>query len=322
MKQLLVILTLVTWQAHGAFTEEHRRLYFDENYKKAAQGKDPLIFSDYQNVYAGKIDFAKLEYSKRFRTADDAKKFKEFLWQLTPDDILKMDQEIADQLYARLTAGPIPDGAFFGKADMQKDSSFLHISERFLHVVKFDMAALKRAIANLWHGKVFYKNRRVLKNLIPRESVQSGDLDALFPGLPGGRKVKDLLGRSANAVPNPLKTTEQVYEMFPAKLYCGQSLMDSRRESVIIDYAYSDTIQPDYNENPSINFLASRHGMYIRDEIRMVHPGMYLGKAYVSRAFFLTFILNNPTVEAQYKGQTDWSSMEECWSEKPLGAIQ
>ncbi len=62
--------------------------------------------------------------------------------------------------------------------------------------------------------------------------------------------------------------------LFPAKLYCGQSLLDGRRESVIIDYAFTDEL-PGYREHP--DSLGGRKGLRIRDEIRMVRPGFYLG---------------------------------------------
>ena len=35
---------------------------------------------------------------------------------------------------------------------------------------------------------------------------------------------------------------KEAWLLFPAKLYCGQSLLDSRRESVIIDYFFSDEL--------------------------------------------------------------------------------
>ena len=81
--------------------------------------------------------------------------------------------------------------------------------------------------------------------------------------------------------------------LFPAKLYCGQSLLDSRRESIIIDYAFTDEIEG-YQERP--DFLAGRRGLRIRDEIRMVRPGFYLGRAYADRAFLLNFTLYNAAI--------------------------
>ena len=76
----------------------------------------------------------------------------------------------------------------------------------------------------------------------------------------------------------------EVWLFFPAKVYCGQSLLDARRESIIVDYDYSDEIE-DYRASP--NSLAGRGGLKIRDEIRMIRPGFYLGRAYTNRMFLL-----------------------------------
>ena len=81
--------------------------------------------------------------------------------------------------------------------------------------------------------------------------------------------------------------------LFPARLYCGQSLLDGRRESIIIDYAFTDEI-PGYREKP--DFLAGRRGFQVRDEIRMIRPGFYLGRAYLGRAFALNFTLYNEEI--------------------------
>ena len=100
--------------------------------------------------------------------------------------------------------------------------------------------------------------------------------------------------------------------MFPARLYCGQSLLDSRRESVIIDYFYTDEI-PGYRERP--DYLAGRRGLQVRDEIRMVRPGFYLGRAYLGKIFLLNFTLYNKEVAGRdgdafvKTGQVK----EDCW---------
>jgi hypothetical protein len=103
-----------------------------------------------------------------------------------------------------------------------------------------------------------------------------------------------------------------VWLLFPAKLYCGQSLLDGRRESVIIDYSYSDEIA-DYRASP--DSLAGRNGLQIRDEIRMVRPGLYLGRAYAHRMFLLNFILFDPE-EAERAGPAFAAGApiaEDCW---------
>ena len=56
-------------------------------------------------------------------------------------------------------------------------------------------------------------------------------------------------------------------------------------------------------------------GLRIRDEIRMVRPGLYLGRAYVNRAFLLNFTLFNADVAerdgpAFARGE---AVAEDCW---------
>ena len=51
---------------------------------------------------------------------------------------------------------------------------------------------------------------------------------------------------------------------------------------------------PGYREKPDA--LAGRDGLDIRDEIRMVRPGFYLGRAYMKKVFVLNFTLYNGEV--------------------------
>jgi hypothetical protein len=108
-----------------------------------------------------------------------------------------------------------------------------------------------------------------------------------------------------------LRRTE-AWLLFPAKLYCGQSLLDGRRESIVIDYAYTDEI-PVYRAKP--DNLAGRGGLKIRDEIRMVRPGFYLGRAYANRVFLLNFTLYDPeTAENGLKAFKEGAAIaEDCW---------
>jgi len=148
----------------------------------------------------------------------------------------------------------------------------------------------------LWKGKVFYRQERLLRNRI--DDVQALKAIGLVEGEP---KLKITVNGHESSL------------LFPAKLYCGQSLLDSRRESVIIDYAFTDEISG-YQEKP--DFLAGRRGVKVRDEIRMVRPGFYLGRAYLDRVFLLNFTLyNKDTVsrdDAAFRKAGTVS--EDCWS--------
>jgi len=142
---------------------------------------------------------------------------------------------------------------------------------------------------------VFFRDDRLLRNRID-------DLDALKKAglIEGEPKKVSINGKDA-------------WLLFPAKLYCGQSLLDARRESVIVDYLFTDEI-PGYLEKP--DFLAGRRGARVRDEIRMVRPGFYLGRAYLDRVFGLNFTLYNKGI-AERDGEAFLKTgqvSEDCWS--------
>ena len=211
------------------------------------------------------------------------------------------DQEQIDQIYARLTAGPIPDGPYDGDLFFPKGiSGDRRIREIIGGLPGLAVGAktvkLELIGKNLWRGKVFYRDDRVLRNRIE-------DLSVLEP----------IIGGSTSELRKIEVGGKDQWLLFPARLYCGQSLLDSRRESVIIDYAYSDEI-PGYVERP--DFLAGRRGLQVRDEIRMVRPGFYLGRAYLGKVFVLNFTLYNAEV-AERDGEAYVRTgvvAEDCWA--------
>src|SRR5258707_1241655 len=254
-----------------------------------------VTFAQYGNDYASKPDFADVEHSFPLSP--------EQLMTLTPQNILALDQEKIDQIYARLTAGPIPDGAYDGDLSFPKGTSGAKRLGEIVGGVKgwaadLELEKLTLLGRQLWKGKVFYRDQRVLRNRID----DLGLFADFFPDKADADEVKRL------AAEHPTK--EEQY--FPAKLYCGQSLLDSRRESVIIDYAFTDEIEG-YRKVP--DKLAGREFLVVRDEIRMVRPGFYLGRAYMAGAFILNFTLYNKALadsgsEAFLKGQP---APEDCW---------
>lgn len=257
-------------------------------------GKLNIPFAPHGADYQSKMDFAQLEH-KMPLTAEHLK-------LITRANLATLEQEQIDQIYARLSAGPIPDGAFEGDLFFPKGmSGKSRLSEiaggglkGFLAQLKLDKLDTLGEI--LWKGKVFYRDQRVLRNRIE-------DLVALKPLIQG--ELKDLQKIVVNG--------KDQWLLFPAKLYCGQSLLDSRRESIIIDYAFTDEIEG-YREWP--DFLAGRRGFKVRDEIRMIRPGLYLGRAYLDKVFVLNFVLENKEIAARdaevfFKtGQVK----EDCWT--------
>jgi len=257
------------------------------------RGSD-IGFAPYGEGYSSKPDFADVERKYPLTPQQRA--------GLTPQKLKDMDQEQVDQIYARLTSGPIPDGphdgdlffpkGFTGKTRIAEIVGGLKGAAAELEVAKLEI--LGRA---LWKGKVFYRNDRLLRNRIDHLEL----LQEFFPNPAEEAQVREISVKG---------NKDQLY--FPAKLYCGQSLLDSRKESVIIDYAFTDEIDG-YHAIP--DKLAGREGLLIRDEIRMVHPGFYLGRAYSGGSFLLNFTVYN---DAAAKAGTDefvrtGTVTNDCW---------
>lgn len=257
------------------------------------RGKGPDVrFGQYSQEYQTKPDFAQLEYELPLS--------REELGRITPENLAALDQEQIDQIYARLAAGPIPDGAFDGTVLLPRGASGRFrvaeiaggFAEFALHLKGLTIESIGET---LWKGKVFYRDERVLRNRIEDLSVLKK------AGLVEGDPRKMTVGG------------RETWLLFPAKLYCGQSLLDSRRESIIIDYFFTDEV-PGYQEKP--DYLAGRRGLRVRDEIRMVRPGFYLGRAYLDKIFLLNFTLYNKEIAERDGGpfMKTGEVRQDCWT--------
>ncbi|MCP5417108.1 MAG: hypothetical protein H6965_08455 [Chromatiaceae bacterium] len=262
-------------------------------------GKQPdpeIRFMDYAGDYGSKPFFARVEHNLPLTAGVEERRQ---LALVTPKYLAGLDQEKVDQIYARLTAGPIPDGPFDGDLFFPEGSSGKLRAAEIVSglkslAIRFKAKKLEIIGSVLWKGKVFYRDEMLLRNRIE-------DLALLAP------LIDDML-----SVPKIEVNGRDSWLLFPARLYCGQSLLDGRRESVIIDYAFTDEL-PGYREKP--DFLAGRRGFQVRDEIRMIRPGFYLGRAYLGHTFVLNFTLYNDAIAS--KELDRWietgRTSEDCW---------
>jgi hypothetical protein len=249
-----------------------------------------LQFVAYGNSYDEKPDLALVERQFPVQRADRE--------PLMPKDLKTFNQEQLDQLYARLTAGPLPDGLLDGAVLQPQGAPMDRIADAIGGLkglaVKFKRRNLGILVNVLWKGKVFDRNERIVRNRIEDLAV-----------------LRSLIGGDWKEVPKTKANSKEAWLLFPAKLYCGQSLLDGRRESIIIDYAFGDEIEG-YRETP--DFLAGRRGFNVRDEVRMIRPGFYLGRAYLNRIFALNFTLyNEDTARRAMKNFAHGDSKEDCW---------
>ncbi len=211
------------------------------------------------------LDFARVEHEFPVTAAD--------LMRLTPANLTALRQEEIDQIYARLSAGPIPDGNYLGDLFFARDNETGMETriQQALGGIPGRIAEGKITISEkvgraIWKGKQFDRENLVLRNFI--EDFQ-----------PFRRYIDDASALPKAKVPREgylrfILPTTSVWLMFPAKLYCGQSLLDGRRESVVIDYAFTDDI-----------------------------PGFYLGRAYINRVFLVNFTLFNAEVANAHKAE-------------------
>jgi hypothetical protein len=194
-----------------------------------------IAFAPYDKSHQSKMDLAQVDYKYPIAPAELAK--------ITPDYLATLDQEQLDQIYARLPAGPIPDGAFDGRILLPRGESGKFRLSEIVGGFAGTALHLKGLVVEdvgetLWRGKVFFRDERVLRNRIE-------DLSLLKKaGLVEGEPKKMSYGG------------KETWLLFPAKLYCGQSLLDARRESIIIDYFFSDEIAG-YQENPTTSPAAA-----------------------------------------------------------------
>jgi hypothetical protein len=249
------------------------------------------------------VDFARVEHEVPLSRADRAR--------LTPENLKTLSQEEIDQIYARLTAGPIPDGVLRGDLFFERGEEGLRtrlaeiLGGGLGKAADAKVARLEKLGKALWKGKRFYRGEHVLRNVIE-------DFAPLKALIEDESKVEKIEIERTGLL-SFISPRTSAWLLFPAKLYCGQSLLDGRRESIVIDYAYSHDL-PGYMDKPDA--LAGRGGLAIRDEIRMVRPGFYLGRAYANRIFLLNFTVYDPeTMTNGLQAFLDGEAVEEdCWA--------
>ena len=201
---------------------------------------------------------------------------------LTPDTLRKLSQEQIDQIYRRLSPGPLPDGPFRGDLFFPRDKDRRVLVRDMPGTLPGPLADIATVPVEqlgkaFWRGKVFFKSEGILRNRIE-------DLLILRP-----------LIKNAETIPKLTFDGQTTWLLFPARVTCGDSLLDPAQRSIVIDYAKGSEIEG-YREVP--DKLAGAEGLAIRDEVRRVRPGLYLGRAYFHNEFGLNFTLLDPAKAA------------------------
>lgn len=208
---------------------------------------------------------------------------------LTPESIRRLTQEQIDQLYRRLSAGPVPDGPFRGDMFVPKDAN----GDATLGDVADPVPPLLRNVSAmklrhiglaLWKGKVFFRSQGILRNRIEDLAI-----------------LKPIIGNT-DGIQRLTFDGQTTWLLFPAKLSCGESRLDPSQRSIVIDYSKGSEVEG-YRDVP--DKLAGPEGLNIRDEIRVIRRGLYLGRAYFGPKFALNFTLLDPAAPASGSGSPE-----------------
>ncbi len=219
---------------------------------------------------------------------------------VSAEDLKNLTQEELDQLYFRIKAGPIRPDKYQGTVlikdgVLQNGTGLISQNSRAIQMLNWmcksrNSTEMITCLAEYaWKGKQIYPIDETgvypLRNAIDFK-LASALTVAMTPTSSLFKPLQMLLNKREDFF------GESKVMLFPAKVYCGLSLIDSRRESIVIDYSYGDYFKPFIK---GIDDLVGRGQLNIRDEVRMLRPGFYLGRAYANKIFLLNFALTSPT---------------------------
>jgi len=181
--------------------------------------------------------------------------------QLTPADVLQLDQPGLDAAYAAAAPGPIPDGTYAAMPFVPPPRANADVTADLIARLPDDasnlpVAQVRAAAAALWRTRVFDRNQHLVR--------ARGDGSGL---------------------------------MYPGRVECAPSIADPGGAAILIDYTASEHL-PGYHEIPDA--VTGRGGLRLREEMRALRPGLYLGRAYSGDTLVLNFVLyddSNPRAE-------------------------
>jgi hypothetical protein len=220
---------------------------------------------------------------------------------LTPPMRQALSPEELDQIYIRLNSGSIVPGSYRGSAIM-KGATATAAKNLILKKLR-GVQLIGKAFCGqkdpfecfmeiAWKGKRIYApesstGEYALRNAVSK--VTALGIKATLMPMKDQLNPENWLLKTLKPFDGDLK-----YMLFPAHLFCGQSNIDHRKESIVADYAWGSDFKPFIE---GIDELFGRNLLNLREEFRMVRPGLYLGRAYAQKIFLFNFVLFNPEAD-------------------------
>lgn len=289
-----IILTLTLLLAHEASA-----FRFKVVSKKVGTFEIPFVLNADvpENTYSQKASFAEIERLAPLNRGAYA--------LIEPKDLRSLSMEEFNQIYARLSSGPMPLGDYAAYV-MQKPPLYQVIKKRLLkQAMGFgQFASLGRQVCGqevddclfefIWKGKRFSAKDDMdqIKSQSLFNLVSSGFKISLIPDFLKSKKVDEAIDFTEGLIDKASLT------FFPMHTYCGVSQVDTRRESIIVDGAFGDDFGlPSYIA--ARDEIVTRKRLNISEEYRMLRPGLYIGKVYANKIFLFNVVLEKTGVLKQ-----------------------
>lgn len=217
------------------------------------------------------------------------------------EDFARFTQEEMDQIYLRLPTGVLQPGDYEGKI-LARISFSSHL-KNLSFVPSLGLSLLKsicqsRDLLECLLGLVW--KARKIRMAEPGTDEMSA---SSFLSSEGIGKNLDRLGFDNFGHKNL-----ELGNIFPAHVYCGQSLYDHRRESHVIDHAWGKDFKSSLS---GLDSLAGPRFLNLREEFRMVRTDLFLGRVYANKIFLTSIILKKKLSSVELplvKGQSGGSS--------------
>jgi hypothetical protein len=265
MKMLLAVLFYFSSNVHAAAFKIIEKNVGSAKIQFLRNSAAELDSKGEEKNYKFKADFSQIEKLAPLNRTQIEK--------IQPTDLKNLTNEDFNQLYARLSSGPMFSGDY-SVSILQKSPLFQLVKKKILKGVHLQgmppLPALCGASAEDCLVELLWKGKRFL------QKNNFGQIESLtlinLPLLPA-------------------------VTLFPMNTYCGISQVDTRRESIISDASFADDF-PGYVA--ARDEIVTRKHLSITEEYRLLRPGLYLGKVYSNRVFLFNIALEQktPTTES------------------------
>lgn len=172
--------------------------------------------------------------------------------QLTPAVVMQLDQAALDAVYAAAAPGPIPDGTYSATPFVPRPRTNADATAELIARLPDDASHLPVAQVRAAAAALWRTRVFDRSQHVVRAQVDGSQL------------------------------------MYPGRVQCAPSLSVPDGAAILIDYTASEHL-PGYRETPDA--VTGRSGLQLREELRALQPGLYLGRAYSGDTLVLNFVL-------------------------------